>query len=491
MKKIFCGVCCLAILFSDAAFAKSVKEKKLKKSEEKSQQDPKYNKVITLKDAIIAAFNNNWAWKASGTDEKVAEEQLKQSQIAFFPSVDAFVNRSRTTGQGKALRDDLDWDQRKSGDITSIHDNSSNIGVRVTQNLFNGFQTVNQNKAAEFGAQAAHLKIAVAEEELVLQVISAYVGIWAAREKVKALRKKEQNLQKTLNSQNSSLEAGAGTRAEVEQAKANYQRAVFERTNAETELFTMESEFEKLTSLKPDGEIVLPDIDFDIPNGSEELIDLALKNNNKIKMVKASEKEADSELSAVKGRLSPTVNLTYQNSQKLDRNHSPVSRDGEVLERRNNNTKDKTRSRTWAIEVNMPIFSNGTGSGTTLSAIEAASQRALKATFTAEDTIADVKKECVVYWNNYVSANALIQSSRSAVKSATISSDSNLEETALGLKSNTDVWVKENQLLESKVDFTDSQRRKFVTAIKILELCGRLSKIYIIKKIDEKQLKVA
>ena len=143
------------------------------------------------------------------------------------------------------------------------------------------------------------------------------------------------------------------------------------------------------------------------------------------------------------------------------------------------------------MEVNFPLLSNGSGSGTTLPAIKAASQRALKAKYTAEDTVAEIRKECVVYWNNYISANALIKSSRSAVKSATISSESNMEETALGLKSNTDVWVKENQLLESKVDFTDSQRRKFVTAVKLLELCGRLSKSYVIKKIDEKQPKVA
>ncbi len=488
MKKIFCGVCCVAIFFNTDVLAKvKTKEKKLK---DESVQIQKYDKVISLKDALIAAFNNNWGWKAGGTDEKAAEEQLTQSQIAFLPSVDGFLNRTRTTGERKALKDDTP--RASSGDKTSLHDNSSNVGVRVSLNCFNGFQTVNQNKAAEFAARAAHLKVAVAEEELVLQVISAYVGIWSAREKVKALRKKEANLKKTLGSQNSSLEAGAGTASEVEQAQANYQRAVFERTNAETELFTMESEFEKLTSLKPDGEIVLPNIDFDIPNGSEELIALALKNNKKIKMAKANEQEADSELSVVKGRLSPTVNLTYQNSKRLDKNHdSTKNKDGELQDRRGSNSKDRTMSRSWAIEVSVPIFSNGTGSGTTIPAINIASERALKAKFTTEDTIADVKKECVVYWNNYISANALIQSSQSAVKSATISSESNLEETQLGLKSNTDVWVKENQLLESKVDYTDSQRRKFVTAVKLLELCGRLSKNYVIKKIDEKQRKTA
>ena len=52
----------------------------------------------------------------------------------------------------------------------------------------------------------------------------------------------------------------------------------------------------------------------------------------------------------------------------------------------------------------------------------------------------------------------------------------------MGLKSNTDVWVKENQLLESKVDLTNSQRQKFMASVKLLELCGKLNRGCFIKE---------
>ena len=109
-------------------------------------------------------------------------------------------------------------------------------------------------------------------------------------------------------------------------------------------------------------------------------------------------------------------------------------------------------------------------------------QKALKAKYELENAKALIQKECVVNWNNYLSANALIQSSQSAVKSATVSSESELEESEMGLKSNTDVWVRENELLKSKVDFTESQKQKFMSAVKLLELCGKLNRKYIVAK---------
>ena len=446
MRKSFCSIVCFASFFYNTQFIEA----------------------ITIEEALIAAFANNWNWKAGGTDEEMAKLQLDQSSIAFLPSVDGFINRTRTTG-------DTDY---RNQQIYSIHENETNLGIRVTQNVFNGFSTLNQAKAAEFAAKAAKYKTAISEQELITKVLSAYTGIWAAREKVKALKKKEENLHKTLGSQKSALDAGASTASEVEQANANYQRAVFERTNAETELFTAESEFKKLTTLEPDDKIELPTIKFDIPESSDKLIQQAMILNSKIIYTRLLKEEAEMELKATIGRRAPSVNLSLQTSKAFDRSSTSNS---------------KTRRHQLSLDVSIPILSNGTGSVPTIPAIQIASEKAKKAEFEMRDTIDEIKKDCIINWNTYISANALIQSSQYAVKSATISSESNLEETAMGLKSNTDVWVKENQLLESKVDLTNSQRQKFMASVKLLELCGKLNKgCFIkekIKKLDQKRVK--
>ena len=60
-------------------------------------------------------------------------------------------------------------------------------------------------------------------------------------------------------------------------------------------------------------------------------------------------------------------------------------------------------------------------------------------------------------------------------KSAELSSESSMEESVLGLKSNTDVWVKENQLLEARVDFSNAKRQRFMAKLRLYALTGKLS----------------
>ena len=188
-----------------------------------------------------------------------------------------------------------------------------------------------------------------------------------------------------------------------------------------------------------------------------------MTSNSSINMTKLQEQAALKNLSAVRGRLSPSCDASLTASRSLSK------------ERTSYLEEDTGRNHYSAsVSVTVPIFSNSNGSNT-YSQIEIANQEALKARFTAEDTVLKVKRECVVNWNKYKSAIAMIKASRSAVKSAELSSEGNIEETALGMKSNTDVWAKENNLLESRVNLAKSQKERIVAAVTLLFLTGDLS----------------
>jgi outer membrane protein TolC len=79
----------------------------------------------------------------------------------------------------------------------------------------------------------------------------------------------------------------------------------------------------------------------------------------------------------------------------------------------------------------------------------------------------------------------MIKSSKTAVESEELNSDSNLEATALGMKSNTDIWVRENKLLDSRIGLADSQRRKIVASVNLLMLSGNLSIHSLLNKIKK------
>ncbi|MDR0632391.1 MAG: TolC family protein [Holosporaceae bacterium] len=413
------------------------------------------NYVSTFEEAIIAAYNTNKGWFASQTDKRTAEEALTQAKMMFLPSIQGRISSERN-------RDEVEqFTVRQTEKKTT-----TKMDISISQNLFNGFSTVSRISASESAAKAAYHKLKFEEQRLIIRVLDAYAGIWAGRQKVAALKKKEENLKKTAESKNASLEAGAGTPAEVAQASANHQRAIYERIEAETELFTSESEFEKLTGLRASEDMELPDLQLDLPKSLDELVAQAMSANHNIRSSRLEEQAEVSNLNATKGALSPSCDLSL--------------RSGRNLTKRKYN--DSQNTYTASIDVTVPIFSNSPSSGNTYSAIAIANQRALKAKFTAEDTMLEVKKECIVNWNKYISANAMIKASRSAVKSAELSSESNFEENTMGIKSNTEILDGENQLLDARVTYANSRKQKILAATTISALSGNLSLGSLFKK---------
>ena len=420
---------------------------------------------LSFEDALEAAYFNNKEWRAEQTDKKAADEKYKMSKMMFLPDVGARIGTSRSKKHTKVNHDGttLDYD--------ASFNTGTSMGITLRQNLFNGFTTINSMKASEFESNAAFHKLRENEQKLIIKVLDSYAKVWFSVRKVEALKKKEENLHKTLLSQQTSLEAGIVTQSEVSSAKADYHRAVFERISAETDLFSAEAEFEKITGLKARKDVELPVLELNLPNSLDKLIELALSSNNSIISAKFVEKSALKELDATRGKLSPSCDLELQTAKDLSK------------EREVSSYNRRINTYVASLQVNVPIFSNTQGN--TYSQIEIANQRALNAKFKAEDAVLEVKKECVKNWNIYVATDALIKSSKTAVQSNELNSESLIEQTALGMKSNTDVWVRENQLMESRISLAESQMRRITASVNLLMLTGELSMHFLLGKIKK------
>ncbi|MDR2781156.1 MAG: TolC family protein [Holosporaceae bacterium] len=438
-------------------------------AEENAQTD-----TLTIEEAVVAAYNNNMGWRASQTDKKSAEESLTQAKMMILPDIQGRVSTSRSGNRDST---------HQSGLSEELHDKTTQTSLALTirQNLFNGFATVNRVKACTNAAKSSDHKLKFDEQKLILQVINAYTSIWVGRQKVAALKKKEENLKKAMDSKNTSLEAGAGTPSELAQAKANYSKAVYERIEAETELFTAEADFTKLTNIEAkDKNIELPDLDIQLPENLDELIANAMALNHSVLSKKFEERAEFDNLNVARGALFPSCNLTIS----ANRNFRRDTREKQLLRQKQLlPATDTTQNAVSAsLEVDIPIFSNSPSSGNSYSSIAIANQRALKAKFSAEDALLEVKKECVDNWNKYISAGAMIKSSRSAVKSAELSTESNIEENVMGTKSNTEVLVEENQLLDARINLANSRKQKIMSAMTIYALSGNLSLHTLLKK---------
>ena len=170
--------------------------------------------AATFEEAVDAAYRTNNGWLASKTEEKSAEEARRQAVgLLWLPNVQGRVSSGRSRAENvqtsvnplkSMLGDDTPETKRSTEKSTQTA-----AGLSISQNLFNGFSGVNRVKAAENAAKAAHHKTKFEEQRLILRVLDAYTSVWVGWQKVVALKKKEENLKKTVDSKNSSMEAGS------------------------------------------------------------------------------------------------------------------------------------------------------------------------------------------------------------------------------------------------------------------------------------------
>jgi outer membrane protein TolC len=412
---------------------------------------------ISLHESIRSALNYNLKLYVSRSEKQIAEVEYDKAKISFFPDVRAHLSM----GIGK--QNTSGWnEQGMQIPERDLHPSETQFGVTVAQNLFNGFSTTNNMYAAGFIAQSKQYKLKHDEQELIIQVVEAYLNIWCGRQKVQAYKKREENIYKFYMARKSSYDVGTGTQAEIAEANSKYQTAVSERINAETELISAESQFAYLTGMSANGKIELPILNAQLPKNLETLIAIAKVSSPGVKSSRLQEDAADKRLSAIKGALAPSCDLSLHADRKIGK-YGNDNRAGD----------NYSKSLGASLSVTIPIFANKQGN--TYSEIEAANQEALKARFMAENTTTEVINASIVNWSTYASANARIQSSQAAVDSAEISSKANLEEEAVGLKSNTEIWANENTLLEAKVSLFKAQTEKIVAYVKLKALMGDLT----------------
>jgi TolC family type I secretion outer membrane protein len=433
----------------------------------------KGKEVSTFEEAITAACENNKGWFASQTDKKIADESLGQSKMAFLPDVRGSLSLERDRMDRREKTGSIEKDNKSATKSTNTV-----MGLTITQNLFNGGATWNRMKGNESASAAAYHKLKFEEQRLIIRVLDAYTSTWMNGQKVIALKKKEENLKKTADSQQASLDAGAGTPTEVAQAIANCQRARYERISAETDLFAAKSEVERLTCRKASENIELPELKSGLPDDLDKLIALAMANNQSILSTHQDARAAISNLKATRGALAPSCDLSLQTRKSLNRNWS---RPEDYLDLQQQG-KNRSNNYNASLSITIPIFSNNPQSGNTYSAIAIASQQAQKAQFTAEDTRLEVKKECIVNWNKYVAATAMIKASKAAVESAEVASRGGSAENDMGVKSNTDILVQENQLLDARIGLAEAKRQRVLAAMQILMLSGVLDLQFVLRQ---------
>jgi len=182
---------------------------------------------ITLRQATELALQNNLQIKQAQLSEALSTEDLKQSQFALYPTLNAGNNLNFNFGRSI----DPLTNQFVNQSVTSTN---GNLFSGVT--LFQGFQKINQISQNKYALEADKSNTQKTKNDLLLTVVTTYLQVLNSRDMLTASVQQLEIAKQQLDREQKFFDVGNKTLADLSQAKAQLATAELNVTNDQNSL---------------------------------------------------------------------------------------------------------------------------------------------------------------------------------------------------------------------------------------------------------------
>lgn len=401
----------------------------------------------TLQEALSQAYANNPTLQAARAQLRVVDENVPQALAGWRPSVvlsgsGGYIDgRARALSQFGATHGETD---RQIGSLSAT----------VTQPLYNGGRTVAQTRRAENQVLAQRARVLATEQQVLSDVVSAYVAVIRDQETLRLNVNNVQVLQRQLDATNERFRVGEITRTDVAQAESRLAGAQAARANAEGTLQTSRATFRRVVGLPPDR-LVAPQPLTAAVQGSPAAAELAMRNNPGVVAALFDEAAARDAVDVQASALLPTVSLQAQSfrSDNAQTQHTRVT--GEQI----------------TANLSVPLYQGGAE----YAAVRQARQDAVRLRQVVDDQRRQVMQQATQAWETLQTARAQVDSVRSQIRAAAIALDGVQREAVVGSRTTLDVLNAEQELLNARVSLVQALSNVVTASYNLAAAVGRLT----------------
>ncbi|POF28506.1 TolC family outer membrane protein [Roseibium marinum] len=395
----------------------------------------------SLEEAMAAAYAVNPALKAERSKYEATNQGIWTARSEFLPTV-----TGNYLGEHNAFKT-----RGGTSDRAFFHE----LGVAMSQTLFQGFAGVNRLNQAHEEAASGRNQLIGAEQTLMFNTADAYLRVVRDRAILNRLKAYSSVVQREVNAARARYKSGDATRTDIEQALARLAEAQGNSDQAVGDLEASEALYTRLTGQKP-ANLGWPAIPKAIePAGLDDALTTAFQNNPSIRAAIADARAARYAARAATGDMLPRVTLEseWQNGY-----------------RGNLGNRDDEDFRV-GVRVTAPILTGGRN----IAAVKRARFTAAQVEYELDDT-QQIIRENVTRAMKQRTASRLraeagkraIDANRRAVKGLLVEFDS-------GQRSLLDVLDGERELLLSQVDHIRARYDSRIADFFLLANIGRLA----------------
>lgn len=254
--------------------------------------------ALTLREAVTVALESNPQIGQAVQNREAIEFELRQARGLFLPSVDL----ESSVGARR-----LDNPTRRLGGIEDDELYPSDVGINITQKLFDGGARRAELERQAARVDSASFRVLERSETIALQVVREYLEYLLQAQIVEESRQNEGFHQRITNEIGSLISAGALTEADRQQARERQLAAQIRTKEATEELEAAKIRFLTLVG-KPLANPSRPaSVARAIPASLDAAIGIARSNNPRIRIANADIDVADALVRDARSRYMPEL----------------------------------------------------------------------------------------------------------------------------------------------------------------------------------------
>ncbi len=399
----------------------------------------------TMSSALIRAYGGNPDLNQQRAGVRAQDENIPRATAGWRPNV---------AGTGQFGFNYLETVQ--GGARTHGATKPSNVGLTVTQNIFNGGRTLNSVRQAESNIFGAREVLRNTEQDVLQNGATAYMNVLRDTAILDLRRNNITVLEEQLRQTRDRFNVGEVTRTDVAQAESSLASSRSDYFAAQANLQNSIANYRQIIGVEPTRLEPARTIEDLLPKSMASAVALALNEHPAIQAAFHAVDAAALQVKLIEGELYPTLNVVANVQHQTDylgiRNATLFN--GSIVG-----------------QVSVPIYTGGDIYARTRQAKESLSQARLQADLQRDS----VRAAVVSAWGALDSARAVIQSAKAAVKAAEIALDGIREEAKVGQRTTFDVLFAQQTLLNTRVSLVTAQRDRVVASYAVMAAIGRLS----------------
>jgi outer membrane protein len=396
----------------------------------------------TISGALTKAYQLNSQLNSARAGVRVTDEDVPIAKSGQRPVIfgNAAIEHSTSSLQGARIT-------------------AGSFGVTLSQNLFDGFQTRNNVRAAESRVRAARYSLSNTEQNILFDAAAAYMDVIRDRQVAALTERNLAFLEEQVRAAESRLEVGEGTRTDVAQAQASRASAIAQLNAARAQVQTSSAIYRQLIGEDP-GQLAAAAPVPGLPNNLEHAYAVAEAEHPAILATRQLVDASDYAVKSAEGALLPSVTGLAGVSQVYT--HRGGVADGGSESSTNTNI---------GLTLSVPIYQGGLASAQVRQSKESLGRARIEVDVSRDQ----VRAALASAWSLYRAAVQSVAANREVISAAQLALSGVIEERNVGQRTTLDVLNAQGDVITAQINLASSERDVVVASYAIMSALGRLS----------------